>query len=94
MLDLVPILIGCRLMLAIRCCARFTSLDWGCVHVFRLLGKPVGIFSLLDEECRLATGSDKSCVTKLDKAFAKQQVYMKDKLNPLSFGVLHYAGYS
>ena len=58
----------------------------------RLLGKPVGVFSLLDEECRLATGSDKSCVTKLNKAFAKQKVYMKDKLHPLSFAVLHYAG--
>ncbi len=56
--------------------------------------RPVGILSLLDEECKFPNGSDKSLLeklhTKLVPAFKNH--YSKPRTAGSTFGVKHYAG--
>ncbi|CAG0897110.1 unnamed protein product [Darwinula stevensoni] len=55
-------------------------------------GKPLGILSLLDEECRMPNGSDKSWVGKLYDECQKQQHFIKPKFSNSAFLISHFAG--
>lgn len=57
-------------------------------------GKPkeIGIFSLLDEECRMPKGSDKSFCEKVRKHLAAHPRLSLDKLKADTFTVVHFAG--
>ncbi|KAK3584648.1 hypothetical protein CHS0354_003935 [Potamilus streckersoni] len=54
--------------------------------------RPVGLFSLLDEECKLAKTSDLTFVEKLNKQFSKSDLYKKARHKDPVFTVVHYAG--
>ncbi len=62
----------------------------GCLD---LLEKKMGIFAMLDEECRFPNGTDVSFVEKMHKTSEKDEYYAKPRLkaNEL-FGINHYAG--
>lgn len=58
-----------------------------------LIEKPMGIFSILDEECWFPKASDKSLVEKLHKEHAKHPKYLKPDFRSNSdICVIHYAG--
>jgi len=60
-----------------------------------IAGKPIGFFSLLDEECLFPEGTDQSFLQKLHKNFAKHTHYQKPPDmagNNSTFGIKHYAG--
>jgi myosin heavy subunit len=63
-----------------------------------LLGLPVGIFAILDEEARFPNGTDSSFGDKLTVLFradgtaSAEGVYLHNPLQPATFGVQHYAG--
>jgi len=54
--------------------------------------KGSGILSLLEEECMLPHGSDAQLLQKMHTALPKSEYYVKPKLDPVSFGVKHFAG--
>merc|ERR1711957_681121 len=55
-------------------------------------GKPFGIFVMLDEECKLMKGSDKSLNGKLHKQFEKHPKFKIIRQKPDVFVVHHFAG--
>jgi len=58
------------------------------------MGKPVGILSLLDEECTFPKASDQSFVDKIEKAFVGHDSYSKPEKSRgyPAFGIQHFAG--
>ncbi|XP_061181361.1 myosin-IIIa-like [Saccostrea echinata] len=54
--------------------------------------RPVGLFAILEDECRLHTSSSMSFVEKMNKEFAKHDVYKKSKSSDPAFTIAHYAG--
>ncbi|KAK3242430.1 hypothetical protein CYMTET_47881, partial [Cymbomonas tetramitiformis] len=54
--------------------------------------KPVGILSLLHEECRLKTATDLSFVEKLNTSLKGRPHFTHAKLNPEQFIIQHFAG--
>jgi myosin heavy subunit len=54
--------------------------------------KPMGVLSLLDEECRFPKGSDKTLLEKLHQNHAKHPNYEAPKKAGNHFIVKHYAG--
>ncbi|CAG0891258.1 unnamed protein product [Darwinula stevensoni] len=54
-------------------------------------GKPLGILSLLDEECRMPNGSDKSWIGKLYDKCKKQEQFNKPRLSNSAFIISHFA---
>ena len=52
----------------------------------------MGLFSLIEEECRIARASDISMVDKLNKQFMKVDMYKKSKHHDAVFSIVHYAG--
>ncbi|RHY30866.1 hypothetical protein DYB32_003958, partial [Aphanomyces invadans] len=65
-----------------------------CIELFEK--KPIGLFSLLDQECRVPQGSDKALAAKYYKAFVDDPHPMfhasKAHVRDGQFTVLHYAG--
>jgi hypothetical protein len=58
-----------------------------------LLEKKLGIYAMLDEECRFPNGSDQSFVEKMHKTSEKNEYYSKPRLKASEqFGINHYAG--
>ena len=58
-----------------------------------LIEKPMGIMSILDEECLFPKATDQSFIEKLHAQHdGKSSQYSKLKLNPQMFVVTHYAG--
>ncbi|CAF0706559.1 unnamed protein product [Brachionus calyciflorus] len=57
-----------------------------------LLQKPIGIFSLLREECKSNLSDDSEFVQKLNEYFGHNSDYVAFKSNPLNFGINHSAG--
>lgn len=58
-----------------------------------LIEKPMGVLSLLDEECWFPKATDKSYVDKLHKQHSKHPKYLKPDFRSNSdFCVIHYAG--
>ena len=58
-----------------------------------LIEKPMGVLSLLDEECWFPKATDKSYVEKLHKQHTKHPKYLKPDFRSNSdFCVIHYAG--
>jgi myosin heavy subunit len=54
--------------------------------------KPLGVLALLHEECCLRNCTDASFVAKLNTSLRSTGHFLEQKLNPLQFGVQHYAG--
>ena len=54
--------------------------------------RPMGLFSLIEEECRIARASDITMVDKLNKHFMKVDMYKKSKHHDAVFSIVHYAG--
>ncbi|KAL3892185.1 hypothetical protein ACJMK2_004419 [Sinanodonta woodiana] len=54
--------------------------------------RPVGLFTLLDEECKLAKTTDLTFVEKLNKQFSKSDLYKKARHKDPVFTIVHYAG--
>eukprot|EP00913_Durusdinium_trenchii_P033034 g30925.t1 len=54
--------------------------------------KSMSIFTLLDEECRMPKGSDKSLVQKLWKQFDKHENFRIEARKNMCFTVVHFAG--
>jgi len=58
-----------------------------------LLGKPLGVFSIIDEEAKLSRGSDSSALAKLKKHVGEQAPFVHVTAGgEHMFGVKHYAG--
>ncbi|XP_059951453.1 myosin-IIIa isoform X3 [Mesoplodon densirostris] len=55
------------------------------------LQKPMGLLSLLDEECRFPKATDQTLVEKFEGNL-KSQYFWRPKRMELSFGIHHYAG--
>ena len=53
---------------------------------------PMGILSILDEECRFPKATDKSFVEKLHKGHAHQKYFKHDHQSNTHFTIIHYAG--
>jgi myosin heavy subunit len=60
-------------------------------RVTLLLGRPLGIFSMLDEEARLGRGTDESFLAKSNKHLGEQPGFA-NSAGQYQFGVHHYAG--
>ena len=56
-----------------------------------LIEKPLGIFDLLDEECRVPKGTDQSWVEKLYDKCKKYPHFVKPRLNNAGFIIVHFA---
>ncbi|XP_062566221.1 myosin-IIIa-like [Saccostrea cucullata] len=54
--------------------------------------RPAGVFAILEDECRLHTSSEMSFVEKMNREFAKRDVYQKSKSSDPIFTITHYAG--
>lgn len=73
-----------------------TFVDNGeCVNLIE--GKPIGLLSLLDEECQLGKATDQTYINKLDGTFSanksnENRFFIKSKTQPLIFTVCHFAG--
>ena len=57
-----------------------------------LIEEKLGILSLLDEECKVPKGNDKSWVIKMYQAFGEHHHFTKPRLSETAFIVSHYAG--
>ncbi len=60
-------------------------------------GKPMGLLSLLDEECSLGKATDLTYISKIDGVFSKgkqneNKFFLKNKTKPNMFTVIHFAG--
>lgn len=53
--------------------------------------KPLGLLALLHEECSLRKCTDASFVAKLNASLRATPHFIERKLNPLQFGIAHYA---
>ncbi|XP_065898509.1 myosin-9-like [Dysidea avara] len=79
---------------------RLEGIDWNFIDFgldlqpcIDLIEKPMGILSLLDEECWFPKATDKTYVDKLHKEHLKNAKYKKpDFRSAASFSVVHYAG--
>jgi myosin heavy subunit len=56
------------------------------------MGKPIGMFSLLDEESRFPQGCDSSLLVKWNDQFNKHPNYKPDIREDMQFTIKHYAG--
>lgn len=56
------------------------------------LQRPVGLFAMLEDDCRLSTSMDISFVEKLNRNFVKNSYYRKSKSRDPVFTILHFAG--
>eukprot|EP00439_Symbiodinium_sp_Y106_P051315 s1299_g6.t2 len=54
--------------------------------------KSMSVFTLLDEECRMPKGADKSFVQKLWKQFEKNENFKIEPRKPMNFTIIHFAG--
>ncbi|XP_022286281.2 unconventional myosin-Ic-like [Crassostrea virginica] len=54
--------------------------------------RPVGVFAILEDECRLQTSTDVSFVDHMNKEFGKNDVYKRCKSRDPVFTIEHYAG--
>lgn len=66
-----------------------------CVNLIE--GKPIGLLSLLDEECSLGNGTELSYIAKLEKSFSAgksnaNKYFIKSKTKTDSFSISHFAG--
>lgn len=72
--------------------------EWGIAFVdnqecLELVEKrPVGLLSLLDEECKFPNGSDATFLDKVNQKFAKHKNFATPKRSRTSFIIKHYAG--
>lgn len=57
-----------------------------------LFQRPIGLFSVLEEECLLAQSTDMTFVDKLNKQITRTDLYKKSKHREPVFGIVHYAG--
>jgi myosin heavy subunit len=57
-----------------------------------LLGKPIGVLSILDDNSKVPKATDATFATKLSKELRKRPGFLHDPLHPVGFGVAHYAG--
>ena len=55
-------------------------------------GKPIGVLSLLDEECLFPEGTDASLLSKFQKNFGSHTHFPKLPSSVDKFSILHYAG--
>ena len=60
-----------------------------CINLIE--GKPLGILSLLDDECRMPKGSDESWVLKLYDKCKGQHHFSKPRLSNTAFIISHFA---
>ena len=56
-----------------------------------LLGKPVGVFSVLDEQVKVPRATDQTTITKLHKTLADDDNYDDMHTDQIQFQVTHYA---
>eukprot|EP00038_Savillea_parva_P002829 m.118127 g.118127 ORF g.118127 m.118127 type:complete len:1139 (+) comp10964_c0_seq3:288-3704(+) len=63
--------------------------DGNQAQISLLLGKPMGLFSLLDEACKLPRAN---ITDKFAHAFKKSSLFKRDRTRPDMFGIVHYAG--
>ena len=56
-----------------------------------LLARPIGLFSILDEEIKFPSATKNSFLNKIDSNLAESVVYSKDKTSDL-FVIKHFAG--
>lgn len=66
-----------------------------CVNLIE--GKPYGLLSLLEEECSLGNATDLTYINKCEKTFssgkqAANKYFIKNKVKPECFSVVHFAG--
>ncbi|XP_048728480.2 myosin-IIIb-like isoform X2 [Ostrea edulis] len=54
--------------------------------------RPVGIFAILEDDCRLQTSTDLSFVENMNREFVKNVAYQKSKSRDPVFTIVHYAG--
>ncbi len=54
--------------------------------------KPTGLFSVIEEECILPHGNDAQLLSKMHTRYQRSNNYIKPKLDPISFGIRHFAG--
>lgn len=54
--------------------------------------KPLGVLSLLDEECKFPKATDTTFLEKLHNNHAKNPRYIKPKMANKDFGIEHFAG--
>lgn len=54
--------------------------------------RPIGILSILDEECKFPKSTDLTFLDKLHKNLEKTARYEKPRLSKTDFGVEHFAG--
>ena len=59
---------------------------------FVILQRPIGLFSLLEEECMLARTTDMTFVDKLTKSVGKNDLFKKSKHRDPIFALVHFAG--
>ena len=57
------------------------------------MGKWAGLLSLLQEECRLKTATDKSLVDKINTGLKGKPHFLHQRFDPAAFGVAHFAGH-
>jgi len=72
---------------------KFIDFGFDLIPTIDLIEKPMGIMSILDEECLFPKATDKSFLEKLNATHAgKHDKYGTIKLHPDSFIIHHYAG--
>eukprot|EP01114_Cavostelium_apophysatum_P013166 TRINITY_DN3125_c0_g1_i3.p1 TRINITY_DN3125_c0_g1~~TRINITY_DN3125_c0_g1_i3.p1 ORF type:complete len:2243 (+),score=811.97 TRINITY_DN3125_c0_g1_i3:147-6875(+) len=54
--------------------------------------KPLGMLSLMDEECRFPKATDDTLLKKLHQNHEKHPNYVKPRVSQTTFGINHYAG--
>jgi myosin heavy subunit len=69
---------------------RYIAYDFN--KLFICIQKPIGIFNIIKEECRMSNSDDIKCVEKLNEYFHHHSNYITFKQNNLNFGVSHFAG--
>lgn len=57
-----------------------------------MVQRPIGILSILDEECKFPKSTDLTFLEKLHKNLEKTARYEKPRLSKVDFGVEHFAG--
>jgi myosin heavy subunit len=64
----------------------------GFKKINKLPQRPIGVLSILDEECKFPKASDQTFLEKLHKNLEKTPRYEKPRLSKTDFGVEHFAG--